>query len=448
MKTNANEFGDTPALASTLTQRLQEYLSPLLLRLDQLLDRRLVRTFAATIEVFLQQRYRASGLLLSQLGAFLDSPAHAPAGTKRLGNLLRSPKWSYLFLEEWFWNQAEQRLMDLVCHNEDALLLWDSSVLEKPESIALEGLCPVRSSEAARLKRIKKGFYTPPAGPPVFVPGMQWLCLLLLGRSGAPTLACMQWWTTRGDLAQQRRPVEDDLLLRAAHHFGRAVLHVFDRGFAGGPWLTRLALLQTRFVLRWNSAYKLRDWMGREKKVWQLTCGKRSWQQRPLWDAKRREYYPAGVVAVPVRHPAYPGPLWLVVSRPGKGRSPWYLLTSEPVETAEQAWRVVFAYARRWQIEMTFRFAKTELALESPRLRAWGNRLKLLLMVSLVYAFLLCFLSADLKWLRDALLRGFCPRTGKRSREVSTPLYRLREAIVFLFLSLRTRPLPQLQSSG
>ena len=112
---------------------------------------------------------------------------------------------------------------------------------------------------------------------------------------------------------------------------------------------------------------------------------------------------------MPVRHTAYPGRLWLVVSRPGRGRSPWYLLTSEPVETAEDAWRVVFAYARRWQIEMAFRFAKSELALETPRLWAWGNRLKLLLMVSLAYAFLLSLLTAELKSLRDALLQGFCP---------------------------------------
>jgi hypothetical protein len=448
MKTIAHEFGDTPALASTLSQRLQDFLCPLLVRLDQELDRRLVKTFAATIEVFLQQRYRASGLLLSELGAFLASPAHAPAGTKRLSNLLRSSKWSYLLLEEWLWKQAERRLMELVCHNEDALLLWDSSVLEKPESIALEGLCPVRSSEAARLKRIKKGFYTPPAGPPVFVSGMQWLCLLLLGRSGPPTLACMQWWTTRGDLAQQRRQVEDDLLLRAAHRFGRAVLHVFDRGFAGGPWLARLALLQARFVLRWNSAYKLQDWMGREKEVWRLPSGKRAWQQRLLWDAKHQEWRSTGVLAVPVRHSAYPGPLWLVVSRPGKGRSPWYLLTNEPVRTVEDAWRVVFAYARRWQIEMAFRFTKSELALESPRLWSWANRLKLLLMVSLAYAFLLSLLSPELKGFREALLNSFCPRTGKRSRETSTPLYRLRQAICFLFLSLRTPLLPSFQSSG
>lgn len=29
---------------------------------------------------------------------------------------------------------------------------------------------------------------------------------------------------------------------------------------------------------------------------------------------------------------------------------------------------MVFAYARRWQIEMAFRYTKSELALESPRL--------------------------------------------------------------------------------
>ncbi len=84
MKTTTHAVGDTIGLASTLSWRLRDFLSPLLDRLDHALDRRLVKTFAATIEIFLQQRYRASGLLLSELGAFLASPAHAPAGTKRL----------------------------------------------------------------------------------------------------------------------------------------------------------------------------------------------------------------------------------------------------------------------------------------------------------------------------------------------------------------------------
>ena len=112
-----------------------------------------------------------------------------------------------------------------------------------------------------------------------------------------------------------------------------------------------------------------------------------------------------GVVAVPVFHAAYGAgqePLWLVASRPGKGREPWYLLTNEPVENAQAAWRVVQAYARRWQIEMSLRFNKSELALESPRLWSWERRLKLLMLVTLAYAFLLVLLRLLRLWLRRA----------------------------------------------
>ena len=99
---------------------------------------------------------------------------------------------------------------------------------------------------------------------------------------------------------------------------------------------------------------------------------------------------------MPVSHPRVDGALWLVVSRPGKGRKPWYLLTNEAIETIDDAWRVVMAYARRWQVEMCYWACKTDLAMESPRLWFWENRLKLLLMVSLVYVFLLSLLSPDL----------------------------------------------------
>jgi len=56
----------------------------------------------------------------------------------------------------------------------------------------------------------------------------------------------------------------------------------------------------------------------------------------------------ASVLALPVTHPDHRDtPLWLVVCR-SKGRTPWYLLTAAPITTAEDAWHVVFAYARRW----------------------------------------------------------------------------------------------------
>ena len=87
-----------------------------------------------------------------------------------------------------------------------------------------------------------------------------------------------------------------------------------------------------------------------------------------------------------VRHPDLPDwPLTLVISR-RKGGQPWYLLTNERVETQEQAWDMVFSYARRWKIEEQFRFQKTELRLESLRLQGWEPRRKLLLLLTLAYS--------------------------------------------------------------
>ncbi len=170
--------------------------------------------------------------------------------------------------------------------------------------------------------------------------------------------------------------------------------------------------------------------------------GQRSWGQRNLWDAHRQCDRQTGVLAVVVRHPDFPKqPLWLVVSRPGPAREPWYLLTTEPVALQEDAWQIVLAYAKRWQIEMTWRYAKSELAMESPRLWAWHNRLKLLLIVTLAYAFLLSLLDPLLQDLKQWLLRRWCHRTGKRSQEALTPLYRLRSALARLWLAYPPPPL-------
>ncbi len=421
---------------------LQSFIGPLEQWLDQLIDRRLVRTFFLALIAIVRLRHSRSGLLLSELGAHILSPAQAPAGTKRLSNLLRSPKWSHTLLEEFLRHRAEQSLSHLEQREELALAIWDKSVLEKPESIALEGLCPVRSSKAARLKRIKPGYYHPPGGPPVFVPGLQWLTVMLAGMQGPPALAAMRWWTSRGQLASHRREQTSSLLAQCAEWWQRRVVHVFDRGYAGAPWLQELLGHQARFIMRWPTRYHLADDRG-ERPAWHITRGKRSQDRREIWDSSRRQYRKTGIVAVPVRHPQMEDALWLVVSRPGKGRKPWYLLTNETIETTDDAWRVVLAYARRWQVEMCYRACKTDLAMESPRLWFWENRLKLLLLVSLVYAYLLSLLAPELTALVSNLLRNWCHRTGERYRQAAIPLSRLRAAFSSLWLSH-----PPIQNSG
>ena len=162
------------------------------------------------------------------------------------------------------------------------------------------------SSKAKRLKRIKPGFFNPPGERPIFVPGYKWLQVIVLGLQAAPTLAHFRWWTTRGEMASDKRSQETEVL---------------------------------------------------------------------------REI------------------------------------------------------TRRWQIEMSIRFDKGELAFEGPRLRRWETQLRLLLFATLAYSFLLSLLNPDpvdtLAW----LLRHWCHRTREWSRKVQAPLSRLRSAISRFWLS-------------
>lgn len=269
--------------------------------------------------------------------------------------------------------------------------------MEKSESLQAEGLCAVRSTRAARLKRIKPGYFNPPTGRPIFVPGFNWLQVLVTGLKGAPILAHLCWWTTRGEKASQKRVEEGKILKKVKKLWSRKVIHIWDRGFAGSPW-TLLALdHHLRFILRWNKNYHLVGADGRKHEVWKISRGKRSWEYRMIWDARRRCQRKTGVIALPIRFPDDDRQLFLVVSRPGYGRKPWYLITSEPVYNAAQAWKIVFAYARRWQIEMSLRFTKSEMAFESPRLLNWEARRKFLLIACLAYAFLLSLCTAPIK---------------------------------------------------
>ena len=434
-------------LSQELLKQLETHLNPLLVWLDTMLDKRLVKTLLLSIVAIIQFRNPTQGLLLSELGAYITNPSQAPAGTKRVSNLLRSEKWSASHLEEYIASIGERKVEELKGRGEEALCIWDGSVIEKPESTMLEGLGPVKSSKAKRRNRTRKGVFNKPAGKPVVVMGMEWTGILIAGMRGIPEVLKMHWWTRKGKYASKQREEEKKILLWLTGLYGEKLLHIFDRGYAGAPWLQELLEHETRFVLRWVGHHLFFDAQGVEKKLWQIALGKRPWGSKEVYDAVKQCTVKAGVFALPVRHAAYACPLWLVVVR-RKGSS-WYLITNEPVETEKQAWKIVFAYMRRWQIEMSFRYGKSELAMESPRVWSWENRKKLLALVTLAYQFLLSLLSPQQKDRKENILRLFCHRTGKRCRTTSAPLYRLRWAMSRLWLDYRpTFSFFFLQNSG
>ena len=280
-----------------------------------------------TVEAIVSFRDRTHGLLLSELGGYMDGLGQG-GGTKRLSTLIHHHGWKAKQIETFLLRRADERIVQWEARGEEGLLIWDATVLEKPESLKAEGLCAVRSSKALRLTRVKKGYSHPP-GKPIFVPGLHGIGLLLAGRSdqqGPARLSGLRWWTSRGPLASYEKDENCKLLRLVSQRWGSTLIHVFDRGSCGSPWLGALRGFKARFILRWKTNYHLVDAAGIKQAAWKIARGKPGLAPRTLFDAVRRCHVEGRVLFFPVTHPDSPDwPLTLVVAR-RKGGKHWYLL--------------------------------------------------------------------------------------------------------------------------
>ena len=421
-----------------LLHRIQKYLSELEQDLDQQIDKRLVRTFFDLFVAILLFRNRAMGLLLSELGGYICGFAHAPAGTKRISNLLRSKKWSSKLIDQFLFDRTSERVANLKQKGIRPLLLWDDSRLEKPESWFIQGLCSVWSSKGKRLTKIKRGFYRPPASR-ICVPGFQWTAVMLSHLGGIPSVCQMSWWTTRGKFKEHGSNIVYRLLRQVHQQLGRTVTHVLDRGYATTTMLEWLFHFEQDFIIRWKKNHLLLHPEKGQKQTHRLARSFRPRQYRTVRDKNRKKSKRISVAWAPVTHLDHPDyQLVLIIARDKHHfNSPMYILTSLDIQKPAQAWEIVFSYMHRWEVEQSFRFGKSELAMESPRVWFWESRLKLLAIVALVYDFLLQLLQNWRAWV-GLFFRQWAHRTGERYRNASIPLYRLRMAIFhclfFLFV--------------
>src|SRR5262245_16928743 len=86
------------------------------------------------------------------------------------------------------------------------------------------------------------------------------------------------------------------------------------------------------------NARRLLDGSGELRNAWKIARGKRTWSTRYLYDVRSSTRVKVGVLALPLVHPEHARPLFLVVARSKRGREPWYLLTSDVICSAEDAW--------------------------------------------------------------------------------------------------------------
>ncbi len=219
-----------------------------------------------------------------------------------MSNLLPSPNWQSSQIETSLWQRAQTRLGELEQSGEEALVRWDESVREKPESIQLEGLCAVRASKARR-------------DPPHQTRRLQ--------STGRASYVCSRHALARDPRAWQKW----------SSHLGsdEVVDNAGRTGFGGGDdrWRRACWMPASRhgnaacFILRWHKGSHLRDADGRKRSPGRIRGKRRAFGERQVWDGRRRQWVQGGVVAIPVTHPDYEQQLWLVGSRPGKGRPPW-----------------------------------------------------------------------------------------------------------------------------
>ncbi len=90
------------------------------------------------------------------------------------------------------------------------------------------------------------------------------------------------------------------------------------------------------------------------------------------------------------------------------------------------------AYAARWAVEQMLRFGKSELGVESVRVRAWVTRRKLLALATLAYAFLVELLGDSTGLVVQQVL-SWAHRTGCQASTAWRSLYRLRLGLMHLW---------------
>jgi hypothetical protein len=113
-----------PSVSLFYQQRLTQFSQSIVEELTTLIDVRLVRTFSQLLITLLRFRHRNQGLLLSELGEHLLSARQAPAGTKRISNLLRCPHWNHTLLQEGIRAKAQTFYQQLHQQGQRVLILW------------------------------------------------------------------------------------------------------------------------------------------------------------------------------------------------------------------------------------------------------------------------------------------------------------------------------------
>jgi hypothetical protein len=401
-----------------LTSRFAGYLAPLMTSLAQRMDPRLVHSVKEALIAILVHPRPSQALMLT---TFAEQSPHRPRlihTVKRFYRLLHHPAFQASIVRRWLVERGTQSWGPAA----DELVLIDGSELIKPYAVRMEHLARVPNPLTKQ-------------GGPKTMPGYLLLAAVRTTLSkGMAQILDWRVWSTREPGFRSENQVTQQFLDRLLARVGRHAVLVMDRGFGRFRLLGHLAAISARFVVRVTSR---RDFAVDDEGMVHL--GLLAYRlplvyERVVYDPLRKTDVLARYGFRRVHRTEIPGELTLVVQWLADIDEPWLLLTNEPVHGEEDAWRIVRCYWRRMEIEQTFRYLKSEVGLESFRVREFTAIERMVALGMVIYAFLIELLAdqGPLVSLLCRLTRWLGLKTEKETA------YKLRWGINRLLTALPT----------
>jgi hypothetical protein len=365
------------AAREELTARFAEEIAPLLARLGAEMDHRLVRSVREALVAILVHPRPSQALMLT---TFAEQSPHRPRlihTVKRFYRLLHHPQFSPQTVGRWLLERGTQDWDPIA----DELVLVDGSELIKPYAVRMEYLARVPNPLTKQ-------------GGPKTMPGY-WLLAAVRTTltKGMAQVLCWQLYSTRQPGFRSENRTTEQFLDRLLARVGRQAVLVMDRGFGRFALLGHLAAQQARFVVRLTAN---RDFGVDEEGMIHLALLAYRLPlvyERVVYDPMQKQEVLARYGYRRVHRPGIPGELTLVVQWLADIAEPWLLLTNESVHGEAAAWRIVQIYWRRMEVEQTFRFLKSEVGLESFRVRAFAAIERMVALGMAIYAFLIALLA-------------------------------------------------------
>jgi DDE family transposase len=356
-----------------LAQRFAVFLAPLLARLRPGMDPRLLRSVREALLAILVHPRPRQTLMLTTFAE--QSERRSPRlihTVKRFYRLLHHPSFQAQRVRDWLLARGTQGWGDA----NDELVLIDGSELIKPYAKHME-----------YLSRVPNPLHQ--LGGPRTMPGY-WLLAAVRTtlRKGMAQLVDWQLWSTvEPDFGSQNR-VERQFFQRLVARVEQHAVLVMDRGLGRFTLLGQLAALGARFVVRVSIQ---RDFAVDEEGMIHLRLLPYRLPlvyERVVFDPFQKQEVLARYGYRRVHRKEIDADLTLVVQWLGDLEEPWLLLTNDPVHGEADAWRIVQIYWRRMEIEQTFRFLKSEVGLDSFRVREFAAIHRMVALGMVMYAFL------------------------------------------------------------